>query len=109
MTYPKAVYLTQLAGFHAITHPSVSRKHFELHVGNVAPGASVCHSINLFVPRLTCSLQAHLHTKTKLTVRDLGSKVGTFVDGVQISKNGEKTLDKSQHNIKLGSYTVLFR
>ena len=76
--------------FHAITHKSVSRQHFELTVASVEPGASL-----------------QLHKKSKVTIKDLGSKIGTFVDGERF-QNTEKVLQKNDHTIKLGNYEVLF-
>lgn len=53
---------------------------------------------------LAYTLQSLLHAKTKLIIRDLGSKVGTSLDGQNIGKNATRTLDKSEHLIRLGSF-----
>ncbi|PNS21804.1 hypothetical protein CAC42_402 [Sphaceloma murrayae] len=77
--------------FHAITHKSVSRRHFELHVAPVEPGNS-----------------AHLHKRSKITIKDLGSKIGTNIDKERI-KSREYSFSTGDHVIKLGNYDVAFR
>ncbi|GAB7338459.1 hypothetical protein MBLNU457_4743t1 [Dothideomycetes sp. NU457] len=78
------------AQYHAITHKSVSRQHFELTVETIEPGSSL-----------------QLHKKSKVTIKDLGSKLGTFVDSERF-QNAEKVLQKNDHTVKLGNYEVLF-
>ncbi|KAG8625025.1 hypothetical protein KVT40_006776 [Elsinoe batatas] len=79
--------------FHAITHKSVSRRHFELHVAAVEPGAS-----------------AKIHKRSTITIKDLGSKTGTHIDNEKIKgDNLEQSFSTGDHVLRLGNYQVPFR
>ncbi|KAF4549657.1 putative second BRCT domain on Nijmegen syndrome breakage protein [Elsinoe fawcettii] len=79
--------------FHAITHKSVSRRHFELHVAPVEKGAS-----------------AKVHKRSTITIKDLGSKAGTHIDNEKIKgDNLEQSFNVGDHVLRLGNYEVPFR
>ncbi|TKX21011.1 hypothetical protein C1H76_6551 [Elsinoe australis] len=76
--------------FHAITHKSVSRRHFELHVAEVEPGAS-----------------AKIYKRSTITIKDLGSKVGTTIGNEKI-RDKEHSFNTGDHVIRLGNYEMAF-
>jgi hypothetical protein len=53
-------------------------------------------------------IQAHVHTKSKLTVSDQGSKCGTTIDGVVI-KGSSLVLKENEHTLQLGRYPSALR
>ncbi|OKL63009.1 hypothetical protein UA08_01237 [Talaromyces atroroseus] len=76
---------------HVIQHQSISRKHLVIEVSPVQPGDG-----------------AHVHTKSKLTVTDQGSKCGTTLDGVVI-KGADSVLTENEHTLQLGRYPPALR
>ncbi|KAJ5974971.1 hypothetical protein N7481_008678 [Penicillium waksmanii] len=74
---------------HGSKSRSVSRKHMSIEVANVTPRDGT-----------------FAHARTKVTVTDLGSTKGTFVDGEKLS--GERILDGTEHSIILAkaAYTL---
>lgn len=50
----------------------------------------------------------NLHKRTTATIEDLGAKMGTLVNGVQI-RGQMHVLVHDTNEIKLGSYNQLFR
>ncbi|OJJ96220.1 hypothetical protein ASPACDRAFT_81488 [Aspergillus aculeatus ATCC 16872] len=75
---------------HAIANKTISRKHLLIEVSPVKPGDG-----------------AHLHTKSEITVTDLGSKLGTKVNGEKIS--GNTKLEGQHHELQLGRYEHMLR
>ncbi|OJJ67743.1 hypothetical protein ASPBRDRAFT_58828 [Aspergillus brasiliensis CBS 101740] len=76
---------------HAIDNKSISRKHMMIEVSPVKPGDG-----------------SHIYTRSKIAVRDLGSKYGTKVDGDAV-KDESKDLTGEEHEIKLGRYEHALR
>lgn len=80
------------AGF-AISHKSVSRQHLTLEIGDVNPSDS-----------------ARPDKRSDVIVEHLGSKQGTFVDGVSIPKDQRQVLNGADnYEIKLGTFPEVFR
>ena len=52
--------------------------------------------------------QSDIHARSKLTVTDLKSKVGTTVDGEAI-KGESRTLGDDEHTVRLGRYKHVLR
>lgn len=52
--------------------------------------------------------QANVYKRSTLTLKDLGSKLGTFVDDEKV-KGASLVLSKASHVIRLGNYDVLFQ
>ncbi|KAI9656351.1 MAG: hypothetical protein M1821_005014 [Bathelium mastoideum] len=75
---------------HVIDSKSVSRKHLVIHVGPINPGDG-----------------SRIYNKSKVTLEDL-SKIGTWLDGVKFAKE-RRTLDKIEHEYRLGSYPCVFK
>ena len=63
------------------------------------------NSIPLLSP---LTVQSHIYTRSKIAVRDLGSKYGTRVDGNTV-KDESKDLTGEEHEIKLGRYEHALR
>ncbi|RDK42460.1 DNA damage response protein RcaA [Aspergillus phoenicis ATCC 13157] len=76
---------------HAIDNKSISRKHMMIEVSPVKSGDG-----------------SHIYTRSKIAVRDLGSKYGTKVDGNTV-KDESKGLTGEEHEIKLGRYEHALR
>ncbi|TPR05282.1 hypothetical protein CAN33_0033955 [Aspergillus niger] len=76
---------------HAIDNKSISRKHMMIEVSPVKSGDG-----------------SHIYTRSKIAVRDLGSKYGTRVDGNTV-KDESKDLTGEEHEIKLGRYEHALR
>ncbi|PYH43646.1 DNA damage response protein RcaA [Aspergillus saccharolyticus JOP 1030-1] len=70
---------------HAIANKTISRKHLLIDVSPVKPGDG-----------------SHIHAKSEITVTDLGSKLGTKVDGERI--DGSLKLKGEDHELQLGRY-----
>jgi hypothetical protein len=71
---------------HALDHKSISRKHFTISIDDVKPGDS-----------------ARIHARTKVTITDLKSKHGTFIDG-SLLHDGSRDLSEGKHSIRPGSF-----
>ena len=69
----------------AIDHKSISRKHFVITVEAVKPGDV-----------------ARIHARSRVTITDLKSKQGTFVDGEPLSDD-TRELKKAEHSIRPGN------
>lgn len=72
--------------FQAIDHKGVSRRQCVIEVEKVRLGDS-----------------SLLHTRSKISVTDEGSKGGTYVDG-KVLKGSREELKELQHHLKLGAY-----
>lgn len=80
------------AGF-AIAHKSISRQHLLLEIGQVKPGDS-----------------SRPEKRSGVILEHLGSKQGTFVDGVSIPKDQRQVLNGSDYyEVKLGTFAEVFR
>ncbi|PLB37549.1 DNA damage response protein RcaA [Aspergillus candidus] len=76
---------------HAIDHNSISRKHLIIEVSPIDE-----------------TDRSDIHARSKLTVTDLKSKVGTTVDGEAI-KGESRTLGDDEHTVRLGRYKHVLR
>ncbi|KFX89486.1 hypothetical protein V490_06987 [Pseudogymnoascus sp. VKM F-3557] len=82
--------LADSGGF-AIANKTISRKHLVVEVDEVKPGDS-----------------ARLHTRSRITLEDLNTKIGTLVNGDQI-RGQRRVLEDKDYDIRLGQYEKLFR
>lgn len=93
-----------------ISHKSISRKHLVVEVGDVKPGDSVS-----LYPKSTAAsfpsnvyLKARLDSRSRITLEDLGTKLGTLANGSQI-RGQQHVLKGDRNEIKLGHYNAIFR
>jgi len=59
-------------------------------------------------PKLTLISQANPRTRSKVTIEDLNTKVGTLINGEQISAR-KYVLDRDENTVKIGRYKHHFR
>jgi hypothetical protein len=71
---------------HALDHQAISRKHFTISVDDVKAGDS-----------------ARIHARTKVTITDLKSKRGTYIDG-SLLQDGSRDLSAEKHSIRPGTF-----
>ena len=69
----------------AIDHKTISRRHFVITVDPVKPGDV-----------------SRLHARSQISIRDLKSKLGTFIDG-DVLQDDERQLKNAEHRIRPGS------
>ena len=80
-----------LAGQLAISHNTISRKHLTITVADVEPGDAYI-----------------LSSRSRLTIEDLATKIGTFVNGHKIK--GEKhVIEHEETEIVMGKCPSKFR
>jgi nijmegen breakage syndrome protein 1 len=84
------VAITEGAGFQ-ISDKTISRKHLVIEVSQVPDGDG-----------------SRLNHNSKVTIQDLGTKIGTWLDGVQM-RGQTVVLNGESHSIKLGHYAKLFK
>jgi hypothetical protein len=106
--YPFRLLTCQLAGGFAIANKTISRKHLVVEVDEVKPGDSVS-LWTLHLPDNISNLpKARLHTRSRITLEDLNTKIGTLVNGDQI-RGQRRVLEDKDNDIRLGQYEKLFR
>ncbi|KFY18290.1 hypothetical protein V492_00002 [Pseudogymnoascus sp. VKM F-4246] len=79
------------AGGFAIANKTISRKHLVVEVDEVKPGD--CERLN---------------SRSRITLEDLNTKIGTLVNNIQI-RGQRKVLEDDEYDIRLGQYEKLFR
>lgn len=57
---------------------------------------------------VVCCLQRNLHSRSTVTIEDLGSKKGTLLNGTQI-RGQKKTLSQDVNEVQLGLCSQLVR
>ncbi|APA08853.1 hypothetical protein sscle_04g036230 [Sclerotinia sclerotiorum 1980 UF-70] len=75
-----------------IADKSVSRRHLTIDIGTVGPD--------------DCG---NSKSRSKITLNDLDTKVGTIVNGVQIKGKGDFELSSDMNEVCIGRYKTLFR
>jgi hypothetical protein len=71
---------------YALDHQAISRKHFTIAVDDVKAGDS-----------------ARVYARTTVTITDLKSKRGTYIDG-NLLQNGSRELSSEKHSIRPGTF-----
>lgn len=107
--HPFRLLTCQLAGGFAIANKTISRKHLVVEVDEVKPGDSVSPWTLLHLPDNISNVpKARLHTRSRITLEDLNTKIGTLVNGDQI-RGQRRVLEDNDYDIRLGQYDKLFR